>query len=297
MVNEVYARSQLLVDMDSEEGKKEIEKLLEDLEKAIRDVINQPGVAKVKVQRWYPGVIQEIVEEVDEKSNKNISQRLLSEATSNLEKRQSIQTLATKQKTLKEILGDDYVDPEKGETKEADAGVVNIPEITPKQDITTKPRRRVRQKMRSTPVVGGGLFGETIVAKSGRDGTTRVSDFDKKKKTSNMDWSLGSSQRGIAAEISIKGEIFNIRISRDTWKDLQKGFHGQMVDSRGIEMSSMKIEASDDAPIVQRLTGFVRNMPLRSIEEEDGSHLDSLSEVSGEDLSRHSAAAPETLHC
>ena len=292
LVNEVYARSQLSVE-HSEEGE-EVENLMQDLEKAILDAIDQPGVAKVKVQRWYPGVIQEIVEETDEKSQKNIHHRLLTEATSALERKQTVQTLATRQKSVAEITG---IDPgaleaeiKKEEEKSAEA---TIPQMSAAKDLGHRPRRRVRQKMRSTPVVGGGLFGETIEAKSGRDGETRISDFNKKRNSGgNMNWSFDSGKRGIPAEITIKGEIYSIRIARDTWRDLQKGFHGQMVDNRGIEISQMNIEATDDAPIVQRLAGFVRNMPLRRITEEDGdnsSHMDNVSEVSNEDASRHEA--------
>ncbi|CAJ1966557.1 unnamed protein product [Cylindrotheca closterium] len=280
LVNEVYARTKVSPEYkDGEDPTAAIEHatevLMKDVDAALSRAIGQPGVAKVKVQRWYPGVIQEICEEVDEKSHKNVTQRLLKEASSTLERRQSIQTMATVQKSIEQIMGD-------GETAKPEAPA---PQGMPAPAAEKpKPRRRVRQKMRSTPVVGGGLFGEAVEAKSGRDGSTRISDFNKKK-GDGLDWTFGSGQTGIPADITVKGEVYSIRIGRDTWKDLQKGFHGQMVDHRGIEISQMNIEASDDAPIVQRLTGFVRNMPLRSISEDD-SHLDSVSERSLES-SRH----------
>ena len=148
------------------------------------------------------------------------------------------------------------------EIKKAEDADATVPQMSAGKDVG-RPRRRVRQKMRSTPVVGGGLFGETIEARSGRDGETRVSDFTKNK-GNGMDWAFDSGKRGIPAEISIKGEVYSIRIANDTWRDLQKGFNGQMVDNRGIEISQMNIEATDDAPIVQRLTGFVRSMNFMS---------------------------------
>jgi len=284
LVNEVYARTK--VSPEYKDGEDPIaaiehatEVLMKDVDEALCRAINQPGVAKVKVQPWYPGVIQEICEEVDEKSHKNVTQRLLKEASSKLERRQSIQTMATVQKSMAQLMGE--AEAPKPEAPASDSA--EVPAAAEKR----RPRRRVRQKMRSTPVVGGGLFGEAIEAKSGRDGSTRISDFQKKK--GDIDWSFGSGQTGIPADITVKGEVFSIRIGRDTWKDLQKGFHGQMVDHRGIEISQMNIEASDDAPIVQRLTGFVRNMPLRSISEDD-SHLDSVSEKSLES-SRHGDVA------
>jgi hypothetical protein len=287
LVNEVYARTQLPKREEGEDSNllnAATDGLLEKLEKALETAINQPGVSKVKAQRWYPGVVQEIVEEVEGKSHKNITQRLLKEAANTLEQKQSVQTLATRQKSVNEILGHDV---EKGETAGATISGGPTNQTFPVKRGEGKPRRRIRQRMRSTPVVGGGLFGETIEAKSGRESHTRISDVDKKK--GSLDWSFGTTKSGIPAEITVKGEIYSIRIARDTWKGLQKGYAGQMVDTRGIEISSMNIEASDDAPIVQRLTGFVRNMPLRSITEddEDSSHMDNISERSIDDASRH----------
>jgi hypothetical protein len=55
-----------------------------------------------------------------------------------------------------------------------------------------------------------------------------------------------------------------------------------MVDSRGIEISNVNIAASDDTPVVQKLSGFVRNMPLNRIQE-----FDEESEISGDDTSSH----------
>lgn len=145
--------------------------------------------------------------------------------------------------------------------------------------------------MRSTPVVGGGLFGETIEAKSGREGSVRVGQYT--RKPDDLNWSLGGTSRGVSAEISVKGETFNIRISKETWRDLQKGFSGQMVDNRGIEISGVNIAAqNDDAPVVQRLQGFVRNMPLNRIMEE--SVDENASERSG---SVDPSIDTDTMHC
>jgi hypothetical protein len=145
----------------------------------------------------------------------------------------------------------------------------------------SKPRKRVRQKMRSTPVVGGGLFGESVEAKSGRTNFFNPEKGESETKDNKEDmmaqWSFGQSS-GVAAEIVVKGESYNIRISRDTWKDLHKGFRGQMLDHRGIEMSGMNISAEEDAPVVQKLQGYVRNMPLSNIKED---HMEDVSEMSG----------------
>lgn len=281
---------------DPEEALKE---LMEKVKKGIEEAINQPETAKVKVQRWYPGVVEEICEQVDEKRKSNVTQRLLSEASSMLERKQQLQTMATQSKSVKELMGDvaDVEQPKQVANIEAAAateegGTVTFAPQAPQPEAgARKPRRRVRQKMRSTPVVGGGLFGEHIEAKSGREErSSRIGHLSSKQQTGakDLNWALGGVQRGVSAEISVKGESYNIRISQETWRDLQKGYSGQMVDSRGIEMAGINIAASnEDAPIVQRLQGFVRNMPLNQIKEEtvDGSEV--ASEHASVDTSNH----------
>ena len=130
-----------------------------------------------------------------------------------------------------------------------------------------KPRRRFRHKTHSTPVVGGGLFGE-VEARSGRDDNSRfdrVSDYSRRKQE---DLNFNFKASGVAAEITIKGQVFQIRISRETFKNLQNGMEGQTTDSRGVPISGIEITAQDDAPVVQRLQGFVRNTGLQKIQEE-----------------------------
>jgi len=272
LVNEVYAQTRLQI---KEEGgsKAALDEFMEKLKLALEKVIDQPIIAKVQVQRWYPGVVEEITEEVHEKSNTNVArvhQRLLSEAAGRLERKQQLQTMATTDRSVSEILGN----AEAGGVPPAPAPIA---EGLPAAAEKSKPSRRVRQKMRSTPVVGGGLFGENVVAKSGRadffSGEKGESEAKDNREDMAAQWSLGQSN-GIAAEIVVKGECYNIRISRETWKDLHKGFRGQMLDHRGI----INISAEEDAPVVQKLQGYVRNMPLSNIKED---HMEDMSEMSG----------------
>lgn len=278
-MNEVYARAHLNMDAatDPEDA---LATLIDSIKVGLEETINQPEKAKVKVQRWFPGVVEEIVEEISEKSKRNITQRLLNEAADNLERKQHIQTNATKDKTISEILGNEG--PEKVEApkeegkadeapKKQDAGLVKfqVPDSVPAADGKRKAHHRVRQKMRSTPVVGGGLFGEHIEAKSGREASSKIGDFAAGRNSDFLGGFKDRPSRGIAAELSVRGENYHIRISTETLRDLQKGFSGQMVDSRGIEISAVNISATnEDTPVVQRLQGFVRNMPLQQIREE-----------------------------
>lgn len=222
LVNEIYARSPIHVSA-SATLQDALDSLVEDITKTIQDAIGQQD-SKVKVQRWFPGVVEEVVEETSEKQHKDIRQRLLKEASSALERKAQIQISATKEKTYEEIMG---IVPENAEESKEEIA----PEVETKSFLQTtnvkdqpkeRPRRRFRHKTHSTPVVGGGLFGE-VEARSGRNDAPRihrVSDYSKKKQE-DLNFSLKSS--GVPAEITIKGQVFQIRISKNTWKDLQNG--------------------------------------------------------------------------
>eukprot|EP00529_Nitzschia_sp_RCC80_P017252 CAMPEP_0113503518 /NCGR_PEP_ID=MMETSP0014_2-20120614/34200_1 /TAXON_ID=2857 /ORGANISM="Nitzschia sp." /LENGTH=814 /DNA_ID=CAMNT_0000398517 /DNA_START=405 /DNA_END=2849 /DNA_ORIENTATION=+ /assembly_acc=CAM_ASM_000159 len=293
LVNEIYAGTSLKV-KDGQTCQQALDELMTEIQRALEEVIGQED-AKVKVQRWYPGVVEEIVEEVDEKQHRNVRQRLLKEASAILERKQHIQTTATKAKTVEEILGDspsgdvEQPAPSVGEASPAgtpvDSGMADVAGLTDlgaaePQAQKSRPRRRVRSKMRSTPVVGGGLFGETIQARSGREADGRISAMAAPKKTEDMDWDVKKST-GVPAEITINGEVFHISVSRNTYNDLKKGYSAGQTDSRGVPVAGIEITARDDAPVTQRLAGFVRNQPLSQITEES-EHGDGMSEISEE---------------
>lgn len=120
--------------------------------------------------------MEELVEEVEvKKGNKrkvvSVQDRLLSEAASNLEKKRQFQMNVTKEKTVEELMsgedvqhstgvkGKDTKDSDLPEVKEGIVAVEGLPVEQPK-----KPRsRRVRQRMHSSPVVGGGLFEDSTL--------------------------------------------------------------------------------------------------------------------------------------
>lgn len=268
LVNEVYARSPVRIESNQTQ-QEALDTLIQDITNAISDIINQKD-AKVKVQRWFPGVVEEVVEETSERQHKDIRQRLLKEATAALEHKSKLQTSATREKTYEELMGVTPGSPleESKEETNIEDNKAFVPTPSMDQPPQQKPRRRLRHKTHSTPVVGGGLFGETVEARSGRDDSSRfrrVSDFTGPKQE-DLNFSLKTS--GVPAEISIKGQVFQIRISRDTYKNLKSGMEGQSKDSRGVPISGIEITAQDDAPVVQRLQGFVRNATLQRIQEE-----------------------------
>jgi len=267
LVNEVYARSPIHLGA-SQTLQDALDSLIKELTNAIKDVIDQED-SRVKVQRWFPGVVEEVVEETNEKQHNDIRQRLLKEASTALERKAQLQTSATREKTYEELMGivvENTARSKEDVSEEGDSKAF-LQSGSEKDKVKGKPRRRFRHKTYSTPVVGGGLFGE-VEARSGRDENSRirrVSDF-RKQKQEDLNFSLKTS--GVPAEITIKGQVFQIRISQDTWRDLKNGIEGQTRDSRGIPISGIEITAQDDAPVVQRLQGFVRNTGLQKIQEE-----------------------------
>merc|ERR1740124_1757262 len=72
------------------------------------DCIGQPDNARVKVTPWYPGVVTEIVEDIEEnsRSTSTVEQRLLTEAEERLSNREKLHKAATKSKSVKEILSE-----------------------------------------------------------------------------------------------------------------------------------------------------------------------------------------------
>jgi hypothetical protein len=274
LVNEVYARVSLKIG-PNQSFQETLDALIEDIKISIEGVIAQPNSGKVKVQRWYPGVVEEIFEEVDEIHDRNASvrQRLLSEAAENLERKQKIQTEATKAKSVAELL--DEV-PETALPVDFETGNGHGTEIptSPSQLRVPKPRRRVRRKVRSTPVVGGSLFGESSEALFDSEKLHRA-DVSTNHRREYQAWS-NVKAAGVPAQITVNGEVYSFRISLNAWQNLKKGL-SNLTDSRGVPLSGIEISALDDAPVSQRLHGFVRHMPLGQTDEEE---LDGVSEVS-----------------
>lgn len=233
-----------------------------------------PQDSKVKVTRWYPGVVNEIVEEVEEKTvtkgtkrRASVQDRLLTEAQQALENKRTLQTEATQEKSFKQLTEGLSI---------PDADLPVDPDAPPKQKA-----RRIRHKMRSTPVFGGSLFGE----ETGDAGTAGPSPQKKEeaKEASNSPgldiWKRGFEAAGHSAEINVNGETFNIRVSDETLKNMRKGFNGEAsVNGRGMIVQGLSIDQSN-APVVNMLQGYVRNQQLVNIQEEK--HNDIASESSG----------------
>ena len=269
LVNEIYVKDILKLEKKGE-AQDILKKRIDEVREALMAAIAQPETSKVKVQRWFPGVVQEIVESVHDrtKQKKNISleQRLVSEAAAQMDHRQSVQTTATKERTVAEIL--------------AEMGDAPVPEPKPVGDAaaggapTGVPRRRRRQKMRSTPVVGGDLFG-------GTDTTTDQNEQEEPKaggvpaikKKWKPDFDFG--MKGKRAEIIVDGESFDVRLNSEVIKSLRSGFSGDMLDSRGISLDNVGVRSGD---VTNMLSGYVRSaMPMSKIIEEGGSESDTSS--------------------
>jgi len=252
LVNEVYVKDE---NPHQTNGSLDMDKRIEEIQQAIEKVINQPESSKVKVSRWYPGVVEEIVEQIDDKSNKiSIEKRLLSEADGQLERTRRLQTFATKKKSVSEIL------------VETGADVPNDAAAEP----VTKARRR-RQKMRSTPVVGGGLFEDPS---SNNSGTVKdVSSSLKKSFKPNASSGLFGND-SLMAEIVINNDSFKVRVTREAYKNIRRGYLGEVLDEKNISRF-----IASDPPVVNKLQGFVRrDLGLSNISEEGNENASDISD-------------------
>ena len=282
LVNEVFVKDNLRGAKVREDGQiRTLDDRVEEIQQALQKTINQDG-AKVKVSRWFPGVLQEIKEETEEvTSTKRTTKRLsvtetiMKEAAVELEKRKERQTHATKAKTVEEILAEQegrpvpVVPQESLRNLEAGLGAGTVgggPAGGEAEAGVRRRPRRVRQKMRSTPVVGGGLFdtpgGGTDSAPQQSMADFRKEVEENKKAGKKPSFKMPQSS-GQAAEIIVNGEAYKIRISPMTLQRIRSGYSGQQVED-----GSIKIDPSD-VPIEYRLAGFVRNdRALATVTEE-----------------------------
>lgn len=235
-------------------------------------------------------VVEEIVESVHEKSTHgkktlNIEERLLREAAEALDKRQDIQTHATKEKTVEEIL-EGMQSSSKDQLPVGEEGK-EAPTLDAGGARPTRPRRR-RQKMRSTPVVGGDMFGPSDFGKEKDDHKASAKLGGDAKKEWKPDFDFG--RRGHKAEIIVLGESYDVRISDETLKALRTGFSGDMLDSRGMSLSGIAIQP--DTNVVNQLHGYVRNIGQlgKIVEEQDGESETSSMHRGGKSDEEHESA-------
>jgi hypothetical protein len=156
LVNEIYCKDTLKA--ESGEADNALEARLSEVQAKLLKAINQPN-ARVKVHRWFPGVVEEIVEEttivdgvLTTRYSKNVSvqDQLMNEAQSKLEASKSMQLAVTMEKTVEQIR-EEQGDVEAGGA--APEGLVGAAVFAPPQR-----RSRMRKKTNSTPVVGGDMF-------------------------------------------------------------------------------------------------------------------------------------------
>lgn len=217
-----------------------IENRIGDVNDTMAKAIRQPG-AYIKVTRWYPGVLQKIVEEVKTKSStKNeittsndaqmsVRDLLAREASHSLESKRNLQVSATKDKSLSQV--------------KKEMGIIS------ENEPTTKTRKRVRQKMRSTPLIGGSLFDE------------QSTEVKAPKKPTSSDL-LDENHGGEKAELIVGGEVFTIRVMPETVHRIRSGYSGELLDDNAVKLSA------SDIPIEHHLEGFVRSNALQTITED-----------------------------
>lgn len=275
-MTEIFLQDDCFLKGKDEEGQKTIDERIAEVHETMTKAIRQAG-AKVKVTRWFPGVLQTISEEVKSKSSSTsvvISRRgsvrdlLASEATKNLESKRNNQLDATKEKTLDDIKKEMGipVDTPAPAAKEPVLDSILEPSIGSKPPPKTT-LRRVRQKMRSTPVVGGSLFDDIKPSAPVEEPTMQAGDGGK-----SIPHSFTGSLGGQSAELVVNGEVFKIRVMPETVHRIRSGYSGELLEDSSVNFSQK------DVPIEHRLQGFIRTSDLQTISEDlsdDGSEKDS----------------------
>ena len=216
--------------------------------------------------RWFPGVLQAIVEEVKSRSSvsktlgdgrsngKSVRSILAFEASKTLENTRNIQIAATKEKTLDEIKKDMGIPLD---STAAEAASPTVPTVTGIAGALPPPnttRRRVRQKMRSTPVVGGSLFDDVK--------PSRPEEPEVNTGGSSGRQPFSGGLGGQTAELVVGGEVFKIRIMPETIHRIRSGYSGELLDDASVKFSQA------DVPIEHRLEGFIRVSGLQTISED-----------------------------
>lgn len=207
-------------------------------------------------------MLQAIVEEVKSKSSVSktttsgaatVKEILAREATKTLETKRNMAIAATKEKSLDEIKKEMGipVDSTPAATEPAPVDLGAQAPIAP----PTTTRRRVRQKMRSTPVTGGSLFDDVKPTTPEEPAAGAAADRQ----------AISDNLIGQAAELVVNGEVFKIRIMPQTVHRIRSGYSGELLDDSSVGFSSK------DVPIEHRLQGFIRTgqLGLTSISEEE----------------------------
>jgi hypothetical protein len=255
LVNEIYCRD--TVETKEQGTSNEVlEERINIIPEALEITTNQPETYRVKVQWWYPGVVEEVIERgydkvTTRKKRLNLEERLLGEASAKLNQKQSLQVHATKEKTVEEIFKDMQGDKNILPPLEADLSVAQSTD-----EVVRKARQR-RQKIRSTPVVGGGLFGETF----DHDKTKKMKpDSSQVKKPGEWkpNFNLGYRQ-GHKASLLWKAKRTTFEISSETLKALRKGSACDILDSRGISVATAGLRIMPNRHnVVNQLQGYIR---------------------------------------
>ena len=209
-------------------------------------------------------MLQKIVEEVKSQTSvsneigRSVKELLAKEATTQLESKRNLQILATQEKSL------DTIKTEMGIPLDSKPGVVPEDKTVTFDALQTQaqaapptaPRRRVRQKMRSTPVVGGSLFDESPSSPTNKP---------------QADATIGGQRHadpfsdmtgGQMAELVVGGEVFHIRVMPETIHRIRSGYSGELLDDASVRFSPK------DVPIEHRLQGLVRHGGLETISED-----------------------------
>lgn len=217
---------------------------------------------KIKVTRWFPGVLQEIAEEVRTNSvvssdlvdglGESVRDRIQKKASRQLENKQKVQLAATELKPLEKIMKemgiptDAQTTSDKARAGKARATINASGEVQEKTGGTVT-RRRVRQKMRSTPVTGGSLFDDHRPLDAAPE-----PELHKVPGKASVSRPSARESEGRAVELVVDGQVYRIRVLPGTLQRIEAGYSNEL-----LEDSSVQVKQAD-VPLEHRLQGFIR---------------------------------------
>jgi len=250
-VNEIYAK-------DSIPGAANdiavFNERVEEISNKLNTAINQGDAASIKVTRWYPGIVTQITEEIIEggdnktattqKSVRNLSSLLQEEASQKLEQRKEMQTIATREKKVDEILQG-----------------LTLPDMVPPQRLGKATPRRRRHKMMSSPATGGNLWSDPVPEK-------KVEGNDSKsKKTFFKDFRSNQLSRSETADLVVGGELYHVHVHPSMLERLKKGNETLVLGDN--DLTSARGNRWAASPNFEtELAGLVRQ-PMSQIKEDD----------------------------
>ena len=225
LINEIYVKDRFESGTIGQER-------IDEIGKGIAETIRQ-NAAKIKVSRWYPGVLQQIkeIEEVDPGHHRHVEKRMLTKegntmTTGDITK--AIMDEAAEELQLHNIISENDLDRSLSTSGGPEELVKQFEDGHVDMKLSDKNHHHI-ETTSYTPIAGGDLF----------------------DKNEDADHNTDASE-GLMCTLTRGGETFQIRIADGTFERIRSGYGSEFV---GDDFIAVK---SSDVPDRHRLEGFIR---------------------------------------